>query len=67
VIRPNYHLLSLFTGVTALANAIPDMGALMCLNLASNSLGVEGAKTIAACLPKCTYVSDIAISLIPFD
>jgi hypothetical protein len=41
----------------ALANALPDMRALMCLNLASNSLGVEGAKIIAACLPKCTYVA----------
>jgi hypothetical protein len=40
-------------GAIALANAIPDMRALTCLNLASNSLGVEGAKIIAACLPKC--------------
>jgi hypothetical protein len=41
-------------GIIAIANAIPDMGALTCLNLASNSLGVKGAKTIVACLPKCT-------------
>jgi hypothetical protein len=41
-------------GVIAIANAIPDMGAMTSLNLASNKLGVEGAKIIAACLPKCT-------------
>ena len=31
-----------------------DKGAMTSLNLASNKLGVEGAKIIAACLPKCT-------------
>jgi hypothetical protein len=31
-----------------------DMGAMTSLNLASNSLGVEGAKIVAAFLPKCT-------------
>jgi hypothetical protein len=31
-----------------------DNGALTSLNLASNELGVEGAKIIAAFLPKCT-------------
>jgi hypothetical protein len=31
-----------------------DKGAMMSLNLASNKLGVEGAKITAACLPKCT-------------
>ena len=41
-------------GIIALANVIPDMGAMTSLNLASNELGVEGAKAIAACLPKCT-------------
>jgi hypothetical protein len=41
-------------GVTALANVIPDMGAMMSLNLASNKLGVEGAKIIAAVLLGCT-------------
>jgi hypothetical protein len=41
-------------GVIAIANAIPDMGAMTSLNLASNELGLEGAKIIAACLPKCT-------------
>jgi hypothetical protein len=41
-------------GIIAIANAIPDMRAMTSLNLASNVLGVEGAKAIAACLPKCT-------------
>jgi hypothetical protein len=41
-------------GIIALTGAIPDMGAMTSLNLASNKLGVEGAKIIAACLPKCT-------------
>jgi hypothetical protein len=41
-------------GVIALANAIPDMGAMTSLNLASNGLGVKEAKIIAAVLPKCT-------------
>jgi hypothetical protein len=41
-------------GIIAIANAIPDMGAMTSLNLASNSLGIEGAKIIAAFLPKCT-------------
>jgi hypothetical protein len=43
-----------FSGIIAIANAIPDMRAMTSLNLASNSLGVGGAKIIAACLPKCT-------------
>jgi hypothetical protein len=41
-------------GIVAIANAIPDMRAMTSLNLASNSLGVEGAKIIAVVLPKCT-------------
>jgi hypothetical protein len=40
--------------VVLIANDISDMGAMTSLNLASNLLGVEGAKAIAACLPKCT-------------
>jgi hypothetical protein len=39
-----------------IANEISDMRAMTSLNLASNELGVEGAKIIATCLPKCTYV-----------
>jgi hypothetical protein len=42
------------SGIIAIANAIPNMGAMTSLNLASNELGVEGAKIIATCLPKCT-------------
>jgi hypothetical protein len=41
-------------GIIAIANAIPDMEAMTSLNLASNNFGVEGAKFIAAVLPKCT-------------
>jgi hypothetical protein len=33
---------------------IVDNGAITSLSLASNGLGVEGAKIIAAVLPKCT-------------
>jgi hypothetical protein len=41
-------------GAIVIADAISNMGAIKSLNLASNELGVEGAKIIAACLPKCT-------------
>ena len=44
----------IYDGIRAIANAIPDMRAMTSLNLASNKLSVEGAKIIAACLPKCT-------------
>jgi hypothetical protein len=37
-----------------LAVGISGNGAMTSLNLASNSLGVEGAKIVAAFLPKCT-------------
>ena len=36
-----------FPGVIAISNAIPTMGALTSLNLASNALGPKGAKRIA--------------------
>jgi Ran GTPase-activating protein (RanGAP) involved in mRNA processing and transport len=49
-------------GIIALANAIPNMGAMTSLNLASNSLGVEGAKIIAAFLPKCTALMSLNMS-----
>jgi hypothetical protein len=45
---------AILDGIIALANAIPDMGAMTSLCLASTGLGVEGAKLIAAVLPKCT-------------
>jgi hypothetical protein len=41
-------------GIIVLASAIKDMGGMTSLNLRWNDLGVEGAKIIAACLPKCT-------------
>jgi hypothetical protein len=40
--------------VIMLVPEIIDNGAMASLNLASNSLGIEGAKIIAAFLPKCT-------------
>jgi Leucine-rich repeat (LRR) protein len=41
-------------GLIALADAIPSIGAMTSLSLASNGLGVEEAKIIATVLPKCT-------------
>jgi hypothetical protein len=41
-------------GAIALANTFKDMEAMTSLNLASNGLGAEGAKIIAAFLPQCT-------------
>jgi hypothetical protein len=40
--------------VKAFTPGLSDNGAMTSLDLASNKLGVEGAKVIAACLPKCT-------------
>jgi hypothetical protein len=42
------------SSLPALADAIKDMGAMTSLALASNSLGVAGAKIIADVLPMCT-------------
>jgi hypothetical protein len=42
------------SGIVAIADVIPGMGAMTSLSLASNDLGVEGAKIVAAVLPKCT-------------
>jgi hypothetical protein len=42
------------SGVIAIADAIPDMGALTKLDISENVLRAEGAKIIAAILPKCT-------------
>jgi Ran GTPase-activating protein (RanGAP) involved in mRNA processing and transport len=50
------------SGVIALADVIPDMGAMTSLSLASNVLSVEGAKVIAACLPKCTAMTKLDFS-----
>jgi hypothetical protein len=52
-------------GAIALANAIPDMGALTSLNLSSNYLKVEGAKIVAEGM-KVTNC-DIAVVLVLFS
>ena len=41
------------SGVIAIANSIPTMGAMTSLDLSGNSLRAEGAKHIAAAIPKC--------------
>ena len=41
------------SGISAISDAIPTMGALTSLNLASNYIQAEGAKHIAAAIPKC--------------
>jgi hypothetical protein len=53
------------SGVIALADAIPDMGAMTSLNLAANNLRAEGAKIVAEAIKvtKCTS----AIVLVPFS
>jgi hypothetical protein len=53
------------SGVIALANAIPDMGAMTSLNLVSNMLYAEGAKIVAEAIKvhECTPV----IILVPFS
>ena len=53
--RPN-------VGVTALANAIPGMGALLLLNLASNDLRAEGTKLLAAALKGNQIMTELNIS-----
>jgi hypothetical protein len=52
-------------GIIALANAIPNMGAMTSLNLAGNDLGAGGAKIVAEAIKvtKCTP----AIILVPFS
>ena len=41
------------SGVIAIGNAIPTMRALSNLNISANNLQAEGAKHIAAAIPKC--------------
>jgi Ran GTPase-activating protein (RanGAP) involved in mRNA processing and transport len=48
------HYVEDMSGVIAITNTISNMRAMTSLNLSSNKLGIEGAKAIAACLPKCT-------------
>jgi hypothetical protein len=52
---PHNVLYPFFTGVTALATAIPDMGALSSLNLATNVLGHDGALIICDALLGSRY------------
>jgi hypothetical protein len=47
-------------GIIALANAIPDMGALTSLNLSSNNLKAEGAKLVAEAIK----VTNCAIAVV---
>jgi hypothetical protein len=42
--------LSLFTGVAALANALPDMGAISSVNLLLNNIGIDQAKDLVGIL-----------------
>ena len=41
------------SGVMAISDAIPTMGAMTSLDVSSNNLRAEGAKHIAAALPEC--------------
>ena len=41
------------SGVIAIGDTIPTMGAMTSLNVSSNLLRAEGAKHIAAALPQC--------------
>jgi hypothetical protein len=52
------------SGIIALADAIPDMGALTSLNLSSNELEAEGAKIVVEATKVTTCA--IAIILAPF-
>jgi hypothetical protein len=56
-------------GIIAIANAIPDMGAMTSLNLASNRLRAEGAKIVAEAIKvtKCTPVVILAPFSCPTD
>jgi hypothetical protein len=56
---------SMPVGVIALANAIPDMGAMTSLNLAKNSMRADGAKHIATAI-KVIYCA-LALILMLFS
>jgi hypothetical protein len=53
------------SGVAAIADVIPGMGAMTSLNLASNGLGAEGAKIVAEAI-KVTMCTPTII-LVPFS
>ena len=57
------------SGVIALANVIPDMGAMTSLNLARNWIGAEGAKHIVGALKvsKCALAIILAPLSCPSD
>jgi hypothetical protein len=50
------------SGVIALANAIPDMGALLVLNLASNNLFAEGIELLAEALKGNQIMTELNVS-----
>jgi hypothetical protein len=57
------------SGIVALAEVIPDMGALTSLNLSSNSLKVEGTKIIAEAVKvtNCAIAVVLALFSCPSD
>jgi Ran GTPase-activating protein (RanGAP) involved in mRNA processing and transport len=64
--RVAYHLLSHFTGGTALANAIPDMGALTALHLSKNSMcdgpGSDSAHALRVALKGNTCLKELDLA-----
>ena len=56
-------------GIIAIANAIPDMGALTSLNLSSNDLRAEGAKIVAEAIEVTNFAFAVVLVLFssPFD
>ena len=54
--------LSLSAGVTALADAIPDMGALTQLDISENTLGAEGGKNLAEALNGNQVMTSLNVS-----
>jgi Ran GTPase-activating protein (RanGAP) involved in mRNA processing and transport len=54
--------LIILAGITALANAIPNMRALLSLDISSNSLGVEGTKLLAKALKSNQTMTSLNIS-----
>jgi Ran GTPase-activating protein (RanGAP) involved in mRNA processing and transport len=51
-----------FAGITALANAIPDMGALLVLSLQSNNLCAAGGKALAEGLKANQVITELNIA-----
>jgi hypothetical protein len=62
---PNHNMLPVLsvTGVTALANAIPGMGALTSLNMSANGLkGAEAGKVLGDAIAANTVLKELDIS-----